>query len=815
MGLNFTPEVLVVDDRLENLDLLKVVLGKLDTKLELIQSPLEAIQKIEEKEYALIILDIQMPQIDGFALAEKIRLGVKNNSTPIIFLTAFYLDKESEQRGYECGCADFIMKPFNFAILKNKVNIFLDLFKNIKEKELQNEKLNSALRDKELFENRLKNLATNYKTIIEGQSELILKIDDSLKIEFANKAFTDFFDYTLDGVLVNGLADISKQLFDQMSTAISQMSGKEKSIIVEKPINNHLSDQKWFEWSIFKQIDFGSMHYYIVGRDVSEKKILKDSLIKKELMVRKIQKLTKVGSFEWDSYSEIFKGSSEFYRIYEISEKEIDNVVECIKNKNHPEDLIAFDKVFSSITKKSKKLEFKHRIFTKDKKIRHVHVELNAEYNSKLDIFIYTGVAWDITRDIELENAFRDTLGLDRDEYHDRALIDLNKKNEVVFINDFGCKLLDCQRIKGVVNQNFFNFIPDLQKGKAKELFDFSTQKRGFALDVLSVQSETGKQKKVILLAFSYQNTNGGGIRLLMNELPQLKSVNAKNQDFHAVISDLKENEKMLAKNALALQDKVNHELLVNEYQRKLLAQKSELETLGKMASGVVNEINQPLSSISMVIDNILLRLSKATVEKEYLKDKCTQIFKDIDRIKTYLSQIGIFNSAKNESSEDSVNVNNVVRDAVEFIKKQYKHSKVDIQLKVDPDSLFICGNKYKLQKVIVDILNNSFDSIGEKLKKSNAKEVNEEGIQIKTKLEKGDVVVSIKDFGEGIKPKDMNYIFEPFFSTKNEGINSGLSLYISKNIVQKMNGEIKVRSKENEFTEMKLIFPFVQKEDK
>jgi len=137
MGLDFTPELLIVDDRIENLELLRALLGKMDVKLELIQSPLEALRKVEKKEYALIILDIQMPQMDGFLLAQKIREGRMNIATPIIFLTAFYLDKESEQRGYDVGCVDFIMKPFNSTILTNKINIFLDLYKNKKEKEIQ------------------------------------------------------------------------------------------------------------------------------------------------------------------------------------------------------------------------------------------------------------------------------------------------------------------------------------------------------------------------------------------------------------------------------------------------------------------------------------------------------------------------------------------------------------------------------------------------------------------------------------------------------------------------------------------------------
>ncbi|PXX98875.1 hypothetical protein DF185_15990 [Marinifilum breve] len=808
MGFNFTPEVLIVDDRLENLDLIGAVLGKLDAKLELIQSPLDAIRKIEEKEYALILLDIQMPQMDGFALAEKIRSGIKNTETPIIYITAFYLDKESEQRGYDCGCVDFIMKPFNSAILKNKVNIFLDLYKNRKQKEDQNVKLNLVLRDKELFENRLKNLASNYRTIIEGQSELILKINNSLKIEFANRAFTDFFNYSLDGVSINSVADINSELSDQISVAIKQMNGKSQSIILEKPIKNHLLEQKWIEWTVFKQMEFNEMYYHIVGRDVSDKKLLKDSLIKKELMIRKIQKLTRVGSFEWDSYTKILRGSTEFYRIYEISDKEIDSVLECIKEKFHPEDLLAFDEVLKIDTKENQKLELKHRIITQEQKIRHIHLEINVEYNSKLEVLIYTGVAWDVTEDVEMETTLKNSLGFEREDYHDKAFIELNENNEIVYINDLGCKILECNDLSKTTGISFFKFIPSAFIDKAEELLNFTEKKKDFVFDVFNIQSQKGNLKKVILIAFLY---NDRRIRLLMNELPQFNDEGIIEDKYQSVISDLKGHEEELERNAIEMQNKINHELLVNEYQNQLLTQKSELESLGKMASSVVNEINQPLSGISMIVDNILLRLSKDIIDKDYIEEKCQQVFKDIDRIKTYLSQISIFNSSQNESCDASVDVNNVVQDAVNLMKKQYKNSNVDIQLKVDPDSLYICGNKYKLQKVIVDILNNSYESIGEKLKRSNSNESMEDKIQVKTKLIENEVVVSIKDFGEGIDPRNLNSIFEPFYSTKQEKTNSGLSLYVSKNIVQKMNGEIKVRSKKNQYTEMKLIFPFEQ----
>ena len=812
MGLDFTPELLIVDDRIENLELLRALLGKMDVKLELIQSPLEALQKVEKKEYALIILDIQMPQMDGFLLAQKIREGRMNIATPIIFLTAFYLDKESEQRGYDVGCVDFIMKPFNSTILTNKINIFLDLYKNKKEKEIQNQELNVALRDKELFENKLRNLASNYRTILEGQSELILRINSSQVIEFANKAFSDFFDYSLDGISKNSISDISRELSDQFKMTIEQMNGKKQSMIVEQPLKNQLSELKWIEWTIFKQVDFDDIHYLIIGRDVSQRKLIRDSLLKKEKIMRKTEKLTKLGSFEWDSYSKILKGSEGFYKLYEVLDNELTPVEEMLKMKVHPDDLHAIDRMLYHLPKKSQKLEFEHRIILSNSSIKHIRVKLYTEYDPVSDILHLHGLVSNISKEKILDATFRESLSLDKNAYRDKVFLELNEKNEINYINDFGCAFLECNDVQKTKGINFLNFIPEADQLKVGKILDQKRRKKDFVFEVITIQTKSEKLKKVVFGAYSIRNNNEVSIRAILHCLSQgdLPKQNKKlNQDD---LLGLKRKENEFSKNTEKLMERVNQELKVNEFQRQLLSKKSELESLGKMAGSVVHEINQPLTGISMIMDNILLRLSMDKIDEEYIREKCSQVFHDIDRIKKYLSQIGIFNSAQKENTIDSVDVNHVVKDAIDLIRKQYKNSKIDIKLKVNPESLYICGNRYKLQKVIVDILNNSYESIGEKLTKG--KKTNDY-ITIKTELINEEVVVVIKDNGHGIDPDNLNYIFEPFFSTKQNGIGSGLGLYVSKDIVQKMNGKIAVKSKKDEYTEMKLIFPFEIKTEK
>ncbi|RUT80043.1 response regulator [Ancylomarina longa] len=810
MGLDFTPELLIVDDREENLELLRALLGNMDVNLELIQSPVKALQRVESKEYALIILDIQMPQMDGFLLAEKIRKGKLNPSTPIIFLTAFYLDRQSELRGYKCGCSDFIIKPFDSTILISKVNVFLDLYKNRRIKEIKNEKLSTALNEKNVLEDRLRNLASNYRTILEGQRELIFKLDENLKIEFSNKAFSNFFNFTMDGVSLNSLAEISEELNSQLLDKVKEMNGNERTSEFEFSIRNYRSDLKWLEWSVFKDMEFDGLHYLVVGRDISDKRILKESMIRKEKLLEKTERSAKIGSWEWDSYSKILRGSDEFYRLYELEKGDSEHDLELIRMKTHPEDQQVINRILSNIPKKNRKLEIQHRIICANKSIKHFKEVVYCEYDDINDIINLYGLTCDISLHKMMEATFISSFNLDKESYHDKVYFELDTNYCIYYLNGFACDFFECEAANKSVGCEFIKFFESDDQERILKVLEHSTQNREFIFEQFTVATNKGNLKKVVLAAHVTSKEFKKGIRGILIEI----SDNKNSMEYQKIITNLKEKEKQFEESNLKLKEKIEKELEVNEFQRQLLSNKSELESLGKMAGSVVHEINQPLTGISMIMDNILLRLSMNKIDEEYLRDKCSRVFQDIDRIKKYLSQIGIFNSSQNIKESGSIDVNNTIMDAVEMVKKQYKNSDIDIKLEVNPESLYVCGNKYKLQKVIVDILNNSFESIGQRLRQEGHKEF-DENIHISTEIDHDRLVIAIKDNGRGIDPENLNYIFEPFFTTKQTGIASGLGLYVSKDIIQKMNGEIAVHSTKNEFTEMKLILPFEKKERK
>ena len=137
------PNILLVDDRPENLLILEEVLGTTDQNLVMAKSGEEALKQVLEKDFAAILLDVQMPGIDGFETAALIRQRRQTTNTPIIFITAESQTNETMFRGYGLGAVDFLFKPIVPDILRTKVKVFANLFTMRQEIETNARRINA------------------------------------------------------------------------------------------------------------------------------------------------------------------------------------------------------------------------------------------------------------------------------------------------------------------------------------------------------------------------------------------------------------------------------------------------------------------------------------------------------------------------------------------------------------------------------------------------------------------------------------------------------------------------------------------------
>src|SRR5438876_9527208 len=135
------PSVLLVDDNARNLLALEVTLNDLPLHLVQASSGPEALRRLLEEDFALILMDVRMPEMDGFETAELIRQRPRSQHTPIIFLTAFAHDDVQVFKGYSLGAVDYLSKPIVPQVIRSTVSVFVDMFRKTDETKQQAELL--------------------------------------------------------------------------------------------------------------------------------------------------------------------------------------------------------------------------------------------------------------------------------------------------------------------------------------------------------------------------------------------------------------------------------------------------------------------------------------------------------------------------------------------------------------------------------------------------------------------------------------------------------------------------------------------------
>jgi PAS domain S-box-containing protein len=206
--------ILLVDDNPENLVALEAILGDLGQNLVKAHSGREALRYLLKHEVALILLDVEMPNMDGYETAALVREREKSRNTPIIFLTAINTTDFHVFKGYSVGAVDYLLKPLVPEVLRSKVLVFVDLFKKTEEIKRQAELLHQA--NRELDEINQEIVALNKKiesknaelqierdfisTVLHTAASLVVILDQQGRIVRFNRACEQLTGYSIDEV---------------------------------------------------------------------------------------------------------------------------------------------------------------------------------------------------------------------------------------------------------------------------------------------------------------------------------------------------------------------------------------------------------------------------------------------------------------------------------------------------------------------------------------------------------------------------------------------------------------------------------------
>lgn len=500
---NSLSKVLIVDDNTFYLTLLKTILKDVEVKVYMASSGEDALKLINENDFALAVLDIQMPEMDGFELAEHIRSLNNRDLVPIIFLTAYASDELQMFKGYNYGAIDYLTKPVNKYIFLSKVQVFLDLDQQKKSLIQSKQSLQKSKLDLEKKQNELKESEELYHSLLKTSPDGILLVDLNGKIT-------------------------------------------EASNIAPELLGTHNLKIEGIDFRVF--IPAESMKNYL--------RIYKKTL--REGMVQ-----------------------------------------------NHEIKLIRIDK---------------------------------TKFTGEISV----------------------------------------------------------SQIKG--------------------------------------------------------NNN------------ELKA-------FMAVVRDISDRKLF----------------------EKQLRHSERMAGIGELATGMAHEINQPLNTISMTIDNVLFSLENQNLTETYLKTKINKVFDSINRIKKIIDHVRTFSRDQDDFVQEEFDVNKGILNSISMTEDQFLNKNIKIIFKPNYSVPSLIGNAYRFEQVILNMLINAKDAIEEKKKKDceNGKKL----IEITTNQVDEQIIIEIKDNGRGISAENIEKVILPFFTTKDPGKGTGLGLSISYGIIKELGGDIEIRS--------------------
>ncbi len=796
-------DILVIDDAPSILQLLSGILAMGGYGVRTAESGAEGLCAVGEKIPDLILLDINMPQMDGFDVCRSLKSRDDHRDIPVIFISAAG-EIAPKAEGFSLGAVDFIAKPFEVLEVLARVKTHMTIRSGRIKLETANRGLEKARDDLERLNRELEarvrrrtselenangalaESRERYREFVEGTDNLITQVDAEGRFTYVNHTSLKIF-----GIPPESCIGLSAFSFihedDRARTQAWFVHGIESRMEADTLENRQVSasgEVHDMSWTIkFHYNENGKLsHVNGIARDITERKRYEETLKEKEELLRKSQEIAHVGSWQLDPAGSHLAWSDETYRIFGRKPREIDAGRDAGRDAFlgavHPEDRAAVkDAYMRSVRDGAEGYVIEHRVIRKDTgEVRHVRDECRHYRDASGNLLRSVGMVQDITERILEEKELK------RLRNYLTNIID-SMPSVLVGVDENGWVTQWNQRAAETAG-----YSPSDAMGKP-----LSDLMPGIIPDVGMI-TESIRTREVKQERKKPRNTSGG----------------TRYED--VTIYPLTANGE---KGAVIRIDDVTHKVRMET----MMVQSEKMLSVGGLAAGMAHEINNPLAGIMQTANVMTARLGgnpdmRANVKAAEAAGTTMGVIRKFMEIRGIPRMLDSINESgkrlaeivdnmlsfarKHDDRTSSHDLGELLDKTLELaatdydLKKHYDFKKIEIVKEYETNLPLIPCEGAKVQQVLLNILRNGSQAM-QASRTENPRFI----IRARPCRDRQMACMEIEDNGPGMDENTRNRAFEPFFTTKPVGAGTGLGLSVSYFIiVENHGGEMAVESR-------------------
>lgn len=259
-------------------------------------------------------------------------------------------------------------------------------------------------------------------------------------------------------------------------------------------------------------------------------------------------------------------------------------------------------------------------------------------------------------------------------------------------------------------------------------------------------------------------------------------------------ISEQKELEQALIEQQRSINElntdltrRVEAEVQSNREKDHIMYQQARLASMGEMVANIAHQWRQPLNIIALIMQDFYISGQLGTLDSEKLEKEYTRANSVLQYMSNTIDDFRTFFRHNDEG--ERFYVNSAIDSVLTLVSKTMEHNSIEISMNIE-DDITVFGHKNEFVQAVINLINNAREAITARTKSGH--------IEIKAYADGTNVKITVQDSGGGINEKDIEQIFEPYFTTKHQSQGTGLGLYMSHQIiVNNMNGSIYAKNRE------------------